>query len=153
MSIWDDPELRAGGDFFNFNEAGDTISGTIQAIRVQRWPDGKVDPQLLLTTDAGEEKTVTAGQVRLKAALAEQRPEAGDHITLTLTQIEKRTGGKTLKHFDVQINRAGAATTTAQPAAGVPAQSNGGGNGAVDPALAAAVANLTPDQLAALKSL
>jgi hypothetical protein len=48
---------------------------------------------------------LTAGQVRLKAALAEQRPEAGDHLTVTLKQVEKRSGGKTLKHFDVEIKR------------------------------------------------
>ena len=38
----------------------------------------------------GEERTITAGQVRLKAALVEQRPEVGDHIKVKFTQNEKR---------------------------------------------------------------
>src|SRR5690349_14505679 len=98
MSIWDDPELRAGGDFVKFENPGDSIAGVINAVRAHRFDDGKVAPQILLTTDDGEEKTITAGQVRLKIALAEQRPEAGDHLTITLTNVEKRAGGKTLKH-------------------------------------------------------
>lgn len=104
-SIWDDPELKAGGEFVKFDAVGDTVAGTITAIRTHRWDDGKVDPQILLTTDDGEDRSLTAGQVRLKVALAEQRPEVGDHIKITLTQIEKRAGGKTLKHFDVAVTR------------------------------------------------
>lgn len=106
MSVWDDPEIRQGGEFFKFNQVGDRIAGTINAIRTHRFEDGKVAPQILLTTDEGDERTLTVGQVRLKAALAEQRPEPGDHLTVTFTQNEKRTGGKTLKHFEVQIRRA-----------------------------------------------
>ena len=161
MSIWDDPELRVGGDFFKFNDVGDSIAGTISVIRAQRWDDGKVDPQVILTTDDGEEKTVTAGQIRLKTALAEQRPEAGDHITMTLTDIEKRAGGKTLKHFDVVVGRGGkpaaspapaaapAAAPTAQPAP-VPAAAPAAPAGGLTPEQQAALSALTPEQKAAL---
>lgn len=146
MSIWDNPELKVGGDFVKFEKPGDTISGTISAIRAHKFDDGSVAPQVFLVTDDGEERTVTAGQIRLKTALAEQRPEAGDHISITFTQEEKRTGGKTLKHFDVQVTRgngAAPAATTATPAA-APAATP-------DPAaLAAAMANLTPEQKQAL---
>lgn len=113
MSIWDDPDLRMSSEYVSFDNVGDSVAGTIINIRAHRFDDGKVVPQLLLDVD-GEEKTVTAGQVRLKAALAEKRPEPGDVITITLTEIEKRAGGKTLKHFDVQI---GAAAKVAKPAA------------------------------------
>ena len=117
MSIWDDPDLRVSNDYVSFENVGDSVAGTIINIRAHKFEDGKTVPQLLLDVD-GEEKTVTAGQVRLKAALAEKRPEPGDAITITLTEIEKRAGGKTLKHFDVQIGAQAMAAATAAPAAG-----------------------------------
>lgn len=142
-SVWDDPDLRVGGEFVKFENVGDTISGTVNAVRAHRFDDGSVAPQILLTTDGGEERTVTAGQVRLKAELATQRPEPGDHVTITHTEVEKRSGGKTLKHFKVEVRHGGApapAPTQAQAPAG-----------AVDPAAAAAaLANLSPEQKAAL---
>lgn len=145
-SVWDDPEIKAGGDYIKFDTPGDTVSGTVTAIRAHRFDDGKVVPQVLLTTDDGEEKTMTAGPVRLKAELAEQRPEAGDHIKVTFREVEKRAGGKTLKHFDVVVTRAGAATPPATAPAPAPAATP-----APNPeALAAAMANLTPEQKAAL---
>lgn len=140
-SVWDDPEIRAGGEFVSFDAVGDAVSGTVNAIRTHRFEDGKVVPQILLTTDSGEERTLTAGQVRLKAELASQRPEAGDHIKVTLTDVEKRAGGKTLKVFDVVVTRGGAPATATAPTAAP----------AVDPAAAAqALANLSPEQKAAL---
>lgn len=135
MSIWDDPDMRVGGDYIKFDQVGDTVTGTILASRIHRWDDGTASPQLLLDVD-GEEKSLTAGQVRLKAALAEKRPENGDTITVTLTDIEKRSGGKTLKHFDVQVTRAGGTP----PAAAAPAVS-------LDEA------NLSDEQKAALAAL
>lgn len=108
QSVWDDPDLRVGGEFVKFENVGDTVSGTVNAVRAHRFDDGSVAPQILLTTDDGEERTVTAGQVRLKAELATQRPEPGDHVVIQFTQEEKRSGGKTLKHFTVQVTRGGA---------------------------------------------
>ena len=152
-SVWDDPDLRVGGEFVKFENVGDTVSGTVNAVRAHRFDDGSVAPQVLLTTDEGEERTVTAGQVRLKAELATQRLEPGDHVTNTFTEVEKRSGGKTLKHFSVQVNRGGkpaAATPAAAPAAAAtPAPA--AASAAIDPAAAAAaLANLTPEQKAAL---
>jgi hypothetical protein len=147
-SVWDDPDLRVGGEFVKFENVGDTVSGTVNAVRAHRFDDGSVAPQILVTTDEGEERTITAGQVRLKTELATQRPEPGDHIKVTFTEVEKRSGGKTLKHFTVEVNRGGApaAATTPAPAA-APATTAG----QVDPAAAAAaLANLTPEQKAAL---
>lgn len=103
MSIWDEPEFRDGGEYVKFENVGDTITGTIVAIRAMTWEDGTKSPQIILDCE-GIERTVTAGQVRLKAALAEKRPEAGDFISITFTSLEKRSGGKTLKHFDVVVN-------------------------------------------------
>ena len=114
MSIWDDPDMKVADDYVKFDTVGATVTGRIIASRIHRWDDGSASPQLLLDVN-GEEKSLTAGQVRLKAALAEQRPEPGDTITVTLTDIEKRSGGKTLKHFDVQVVRQGAAPAAPQP--------------------------------------
>lgn len=114
MSIWDDPEMKVNDDYIKFESVGDAVTGKIIDIRAHRFDDGKVVPQLLLDV-GGEEKTLTAGQVRLKAALTEKRPNVGDVLTVKLTEIEKRSGGKTLKHFDVQVG--GASTPAAEPAA------------------------------------
>ena len=88
-SVWDDPDLRVGGDYVKFEKVGDSVAGTVSAVRAHRFESGDVAPQVLLTTDAGEEKTVTGGAIRLKAALAEQRPEPGDHITASLSLAER----------------------------------------------------------------
>jgi len=135
VSIWDNPEMSVGGDYIKFDNVGDTVTGKILVVGMKRWDDGSVAPQLLLDTADGE-RTLTAGQVRLKAALAEKRPEEGDTVTVTLSEIEKRSGGKTLKHFDVTVVRAG------DPAAAAPAPT---------PA-AAPTGGLTAEQQAALKA-
>lgn len=148
-SVWDDPDLQNGGEFVEFTAVGDSVSGVINVIRTHTFDDGKKVPQILMLTDEGEEKTLTAGQIRLKAELVEQRPNVGDHLKVTLTQIEKRAGGKTLKHFDVVIGRGGAvaAAPAAAPAAATPAATPA----AVDPAAAAAaIAALSPEQRALL---
>lgn len=141
-SIWDSADLAIGGDYIKFEDAGDTVSGIVTAVRAHRFDDGKAVPQIILTDDeTGEDRTMTAGQIRLKIALAEQRPEAGDHLKVTLTGVEKRPGGKTLKLFDVQVSKGGKpANGTAAPAA----------NGVDPAAAAAALGNLTPEQRAAL---
>lgn len=137
MSIWDDPELKVNDDYVSFDAIGDSVAGTVINIRAHRFDDGKVVPQILMDVD-GEEKTVTAGQVRLKALLAEKRPEPGDALSITLTDIEKRAGGKTLKHFEVKVG-AEALAGKAAPKAAAPA--------------AAAEGKYTPEQIEAMKLL
>lgn len=157
-SIWDSPELRVGGEYVSFDQPGDTVSGTITAVRTHQFDDGKVVPQILLIDDTTEEdRTLTAGQVRLKIALVEQRPEVGDHITVTMTGVEKRPGGKTLKLFDVKVTRAGQQATPAAPAAApqpaaapAPAKPVAAASQPDSAAIAAALANLSPEQRAAL---
>jgi hypothetical protein len=112
-SIWDDPTINTTGNYFKFEQPGDTITGQIVAIDARRWDDGTVSPQLHLDVN-GDDITVTAGQVRLKAALAEQRPEPGDSITITMTDLERRAGGKTLKHFKVDVVKAGGTSAKAK---------------------------------------
>ena len=106
MSVWDDPEIRTTSDYASFNEVGDSVSGVVTGVFAHRFDDGKVVPKIMLDTADGE-IALTAGQVRLKAELSEKRPEVGDTLTVTLTEIEKRAGGKTLKHFDVVVVKGG----------------------------------------------
>lgn len=109
--IWDDPDLKTGGDFIKFETVGDTITGRILNISKKTWDDGAISIVLTLDTDDGE-KTLTAGQVGLKAALTEQRPAVGDNIKVTYTSLEKRAMGKTLKHFDVKVKKGAAPAAT-----------------------------------------
>jgi hypothetical protein len=141
ISIWDDPDVRMNDDYIKFDAVGDTVTGKILSIKKHTFDDGKVVPQLLLDV-GGEEKTLTAGQIRLKAELAEKRPGVGDVLTVTLSDIEKRSGGKTLKHFTVVL---GGATSTPPAAPAVTPAA-----GVDQAAAAAALANLTPEQKAAL---
>jgi len=146
MSIWDDPTMKVNDDYVKFENPGDTITGRIIAASIHHWDDGSASPKLLLDVD-GEEKSVTAGQVRLKAALAEKRPEPGDVITITFTDVEKRPGGKTLKHFDVTIVRGGAAAAAPSPASAPVAAAAVFGEDAL------LAAGLTEEQRAALAAL
>ena len=115
MSIWDDPEVTPANNWIKFDKEGDKVAGTITAIGKKRFDDGSVAPEIRLATDAGEEVTVTAGQVRLKALLAEQRPDVGDHLTIVYERAERRAGGKTLKHFAVTVKKAAAAAKEEPP--------------------------------------
>jgi hypothetical protein len=101
--FWDDPDLKAGGDYAHFDNAGDTITGQIVNIKKHVFDDGKVAPQLLLQLQDGSTMTVSAGQIRLKIKLNELQPVPGDFIKITLTNVEKRAGGKTLKDFEVLV--------------------------------------------------
>ena len=111
-SIWDEPSMKSSDDYVKFDAPGDTVTGRIISVRAHTFDDGKVAAQILLDTATGE-RTLSAGQMKLKAALAEQRPEAGDTLTVTFTKVEPRSGGKTLKHFDVTVIRAGVAPVAA----------------------------------------
>lgn len=113
MSVWDTPELQTSSEYVKFENVGDTVSGTVINITAHKWDDGSVSPQILLSTVDGQQ-TVTAGQVRLKAMLADKRPEVGDLLKITLTGVEKRAGGKTLKLWDVEVTSGGDPAATAE---------------------------------------
>lgn len=141
MSLWDDKEVVSSGNFVKFDNVGDGVSGTITALTKHTFDDGKVAPKLEITQDDGEEVTLTAGQVRLKNALAEERPEVGDHISIKFTQNESRGGGKTLKHFEVAVVRGNGAAPAAAAQAAVTAQAAAAAApAAVDPAAVMALA-------------
>jgi len=101
-SVWDTNTFAAESKYVAFTTVGDKVEGTVTAVGVQTWNNGDISPRITLATATGEQ-TVTAGQIKLKILLAEKRPEIGDTLSITLTQIESRSMGKTLKHFDVQV--------------------------------------------------
>lgn len=115
--IWDDPDLRPDGDYVKFEEPGDSVTGDVIGVGKHTFPDGKVCAKLTIRTDEGEDKTLTAGQVRLVAELREKRPTIGDRIRVVFTEVEKRPGGKTMKHFTVDVKRGEAKNTPAAEAA------------------------------------
>jgi len=107
MSIWDDPSIRTGGDYIKFESPGDNVNGTVTFVGIHTFEDGKRAAKLIINTPEGE-KTLTAGQVQLASKLAEARPETGDHINIIYVRSEKRAGGKTLKHFAVEVKKGAA---------------------------------------------
>ena len=106
MSIWDNPEFKNEdrSTYVNFKNIGDSVEGTVLSVGLQTWEDGTVAPKITIHTSEGA-RTLTAGQIRLKMALAEKRPEQGDYISVRFISIEDRGGGKTLKHFNVDVHK------------------------------------------------
>lgn len=116
MGFWDEYAPSGESDYITFDHPGDTVTGTITELRKHTWNDGSSSPQIVLLLDSGATKTVTAGQVRLRTKLAELNPQIGDVLTITHTEVERRPGGKTLKHFDVKVGNTTSAAAAARPA-------------------------------------
>jgi hypothetical protein len=93
------------GDFIKFDEIGDQVVGVIKEVREGRDFNGNPCPELVLELDDGEEKTVTAGQVRLKMQLAEKAPQVGDKIRITYSGVSKdaKPGRAPAKEFTVDV--------------------------------------------------
>lgn len=71
------------GNFVKFENVGDQVVGIIKDIREGKDYAGNPCPEIILEVNAeGDEKTVTAGQVRLKAALKETAPKVGDKVRI-----------------------------------------------------------------------
>jgi hypothetical protein len=99
---WDD--YANSGEYFTFKEVGDQVVGVIKVVRQGSDFNQNPCPELILEQDDGEEITVTAGQVLLKAALAEKAPQAGDKIRITYSGIgDARPGRAPAKLFTVEV--------------------------------------------------
>jgi hypothetical protein len=113
MSIeWSQFERSSSGEFpdrWKPENEGDRISGTVKTIRIATMPDGNRYPSLTIVS-SGVERQVLASQVQLLRLLAEKKPQAGDTLTIVFTHVEKLQGGKTMKHFTVDVTRAGKLT-------------------------------------------
>lgn len=103
--IWDDEELQVDV-YAKFKKMGDSVSGGITAIgKAPSFPDdkrgSKMIPQLVITTDSGEEVLLAAGQLDLRLQLLQLRPKVGDHIFVQL--INQPKPGEE-KKFKVEVN-------------------------------------------------
>jgi hypothetical protein len=116
MNFWDDPDLRPSSDYVKFIEPGDGVTGKIVSIRKHTFDDGTVAAQLVINTPDGD-RTVSASQAQLKSKLAELKPGVGDWIAIEFERVERRAGGKMLKHFTVTVGPSSASTTQAAPVA------------------------------------
>ena len=104
MSYDWEPFEGGDGTFFKFEDVGDEIIGGVTDIKTGRDFNGNPCPQLQITTDDGDEKIVTAGQVMLKRALAEQAPQVGDRIKITYSGVGDAKPGKApAKLFSVAV--------------------------------------------------
>jgi hypothetical protein len=114
---WNEFQGSGGGLFASFKEVGDTVVGTITAIRKGQDFNSNVCPELVLRTDEGDELIVTAGQKMLAAALATERPSVGDRIGIKYSGVgEARPGKAPAKLFEVQVGRASTPAPAATPA-------------------------------------
>lgn len=99
---WD--EYKNSGDFVSFKEVGDHVIGIIKMIRTGTDFNDKPCPELIIEDAQGDERTVTASQVMLKAALAEKAPQIGDRIRIVYSGIGDAKPGKApAKQFTVDI--------------------------------------------------
>lgn len=101
--IWDEFQ----SDYVTFKNIGDAVAGEIISLSKASDFNGNPCPQLIIRNDAGEPKTVTAGQVMLRAKLAELRPTVGDRIGIVYSSDGPGSPGKApAKLFTVQVRRA-----------------------------------------------
>ncbi len=98
-------KYKGGGDYASFTEVGDSVVGVIKEVREGKTYNGDPCPELVLEVgDEGDEVTLTAGQVMLKAALAEKAPQVGDKIRVVYSGTgDSRAGRTPPKLFTVDI--------------------------------------------------
>lgn len=82
------------GLYAKFENPGDQVVGVIKIAREAKDYSGNPCPELVLEQDDGSEITVTAGQVMLKQALAEKRPQEGDKVRITYSGVGDAKPGK-----------------------------------------------------------
>ena len=104
MSYDWEPFEGGDGEFVSFKNVGDEVIGGITDIKTGRDFNGNPCPEIHITTDDGDERIVTAGQVMLKRALAEQAPQVGDRIKITYSgNGEAKPGKAPAKLFSVAV--------------------------------------------------
>jgi len=107
---WD--EYTNNGDWITFANVGDSAVGTVKGIRRGKDFNGNPCPELLIETSDGE-KTITVGQVMLKAALADERPQVGDKIAIVYSGVGDAKPGKApAKLFEVKVQKSDVPFTT-----------------------------------------
>lgn len=93
-------------EYVKFENVGDQVIGIVKLVREGRDFKGNPCPELVLELEDGEETTVTAGQVMLKSALAEKRPNVGDRVRITYSGVGDAQPGKApAKLFTVDVKQ------------------------------------------------
>jgi hypothetical protein len=101
---FDYDRYASSGDYAKFDNVGDQVVGIIKEVREGKDFNGNPCPELVLETDGGAEITVTAGQVLLKAALAEKAPQVADKIRITYSGVGQAKPNKApAKEFTVDV--------------------------------------------------
>jgi hypothetical protein len=102
---FDYDRYAGGGDYAKFDNVGDAVIGVVKTVREGQDFNKNPCPELVLEQDDGEEITVTAGQVMLKAELAEKRPQVGDKVRITYSGVsnDARPGRAPAKLFTVEV--------------------------------------------------
>lgn len=95
-----------GGNYAKWAEVGDTVAGEITSKFRGTDMQGNPCPAIVVRADDGSETTISASQAMLKAKMIEASPQVGDRIKVAFVRLEKRDGGKTLKHFEVTVKKA-----------------------------------------------
>ena len=104
---FDYSKYTQSGDYVKFENPGDHVVGTIKSLQEGKDFNGNPCPLIILEVDdEGTEKTLTAGQVMLKAELAEKQPQEGDRVRITYTGPgEARPGKAPAKLFTVDVKK------------------------------------------------
>jgi len=105
MTAFNFDKYVSGSDYVKFNEIGDQVVGIIKEIREAPDYNGNPCPELVLeVSEGGDEKTLTASQALLKAALAEAAPQVGNKIRITYTgNSQGKPGRNPAKEFKVEV--------------------------------------------------
>ena len=110
---WDDFKRPENGEYperWKPENIGDTIKGKITEIRVATMPDGAQYPSLTLDTGT-DRRELLASQTMLLRELVSKQPKIGDIIEVKYDELEKISGGRTLKKFKVQVTKGNASNT------------------------------------------
>lgn len=101
---FDYDKYATSGEYVKFENVGDSVIGVIKQVREGADFKGNPCPELVLEDDEGNERTVSAGQVMLKAALAEKRPSEGDRVRIVYSEVGDAKPGKApAKLFTVDV--------------------------------------------------
>ena len=94
------------GVYVKFENVGDQVIGVVKEVREGRTFKGNPCPELVLEDESGEERIVTAGQVMLRAALAERQPQPGDKVRIIYSGVgEAKPGQAPPKLFSVDVKK------------------------------------------------
>ncbi len=101
------PHKGGSGDFVKFEQIGDSVTGTIVAIREHTFDKDKGPVPLIDISPraGGENVTLSVDKVDLRFKLAEAEPQVGDELRVKYSDTERTPNG-TKKVFQVEHRRA-----------------------------------------------